>query len=453
MVPLTQLDEPSAIWDRCLQLIRPSVNEQAFHTWFRPIRAKSIDTSGAVLQVPNRFFLDYVDQHYRPLIAAALSQILGSAVPIYYEVLSPDAPIPPTPVLLPSPPRDGIDAETQLSLRFTFDNFVEGSNNQFARAAALAVAQSPGRTAFNPLVIYGGVGLGKTHLLQAIGNHIRSQGNHCRVLYVSSERFTLDFISAIQNNRAAEFSARYRSVDVLLLDDIQFFANKERTQEEFFHTFNALYHRGKQIVLTSDRPPGELKGVEERLISRFNSGLVADIQPPDYETRLAILTKKAEENGIDLDPAIYDFLAAHVTSNIRELEGSLIRLLAYSSLTGQDITLRMAKEVLRDIIRPKQRRLSIELIQSIVAEHYGIPDDLLRARTRKQEIAHARQVAMYIVKKLTNAPLKTIGLHFGGRDHTTVVHAIQTIESALERDDSLRQDLEDIERKIEIATL
>jgi chromosomal replication initiator protein len=444
--------ELTDIWERCLTLIRPSVNEQAFHTWFRPIRPKSIHDATVVLQVPNRFFLDYVDQHYRTILLAALSQVLGRPAQISYEILRPDAA--PTTVSLPTPPPpNGIDAETQLSLRFTFDNFVEGSNNQFARAASLAVAQSPGQTAFNPLVIYGGVGLGKTHLLQAIGNYIRAHGNRHRVLYVSSERFTLDFISAIQNNRSSEFSARYRSVDVLLLDDIQFFANKERTQEEFFHTFNALYHRGKQIVLTSDRPPAELKGVEERLISRFNSGLVADIQPPDYETRLAILTKKAEENGIDLDPAIYDFIAANVTSNIRDLEGCLIRLLAYSSLTGQDITLRMAKEILRDIIRPKQRRLSIELIQSVVAEYYGLPDDLLRARTRKQEVAHARQVAMYMAKKLTNAPLKTIGLHFGGRDHTTVIHAIQTIQSALQDNEGLRCDLQNIERRIEIATL
>ncbi len=445
--------DPQRVWEACLSLIRPSVNPQAFHTWFQPIRPKKLDGTTLVVQVPNRFFHDYLEQHYRTVLRGAISEVLGSDASLLYEVVSAQPESVPPQARPSPPPENGIDAESQLSLRFTFDNFVEGSNNQFARAAALAVAQSPGQTAFNPLVIYGGVGLGKTHLLQAIGNHIRSQGNGHRVLYVSSERFTLDFITAIQNNRATEFSARYRSVDVLLLDDIQFFANKERTQEEFFHTFNTLYHKGKQIVLTSDRPPGDLKGVEERLISRFKSGLVTDIQPPDYETRLAILTKKAEENGIDLDPAIYDFIATHITSNIRELEGSLIRLLAYSSLTGQDITLRMAKEVLRDIVRPRHRRLSIELIQNIVAEHFGLPDDLLRARTRKQEVAHARQVAMYVAKKLTNASLKTIGLHFGGRDHTTVVHAVQTIEAALQNDESLRRDIEDIERKIDIATL
>ncbi len=445
--------DPTSIWNQCLSIIRQSVNPQTFHTWFNPIRPVRLEANRLLVEVPSRFFHEWLDQHYRSLLLSALRDTLGPDATLLYQIQDVEKQPAPAFARPSSPPPNGLDSETQLSLRYTFDNFVEGNNNQFARAAAFAVAQSPGRTSFNPLVIYGGVGLGKTHLLQAIGNHIRASDSPAKVLYVSSERFTLDFITAIQQNRSTEFSARYRSVDVLLLDDIQFFVNKERTQEEFFHTFNSLHQKGKQIVLTSDRPPRDLHGMEERLISRFQSGLVTDIQPPDYETRLAILNRKAEESGAEFDPEILDFIATHITSNIRELEGSLIRLLAYSSLTGRDITLTLAKEVLRDIVKPKQKQISIELIQSIVAEHYGFADDLLRARSRKQEIALARQVAMYLAKRLTNASLKTIGLHFGGRDHTTVLHGVQTIEKALTKDANLRRDLADIQRKIDIATL
>ena len=331
---------------------------------------------------------------------------------------------------------------------------MEGKGNQFARAASLAVAEAPGSTSFNPLVIYGGVGLGKTHLIQAIGNFAREHGSASRIRYVSSEKFTIEFINSIQNNRAAEFSQIYRTVDLLLVDDIQFFMSKERTQEEFFHTFNTLHQKGKQIVLSSDRPPKDLKDLEERLLSRFQWGLIADIQPPDLETRIAILQQKAELDRIEISMDIIEYIATNITSNIRELEGALIKLLAFSSLRGVDITLDLAKIVLKDIVISKQKDISIEEIQRVVCRYFDIPDDLLRSKSRKKEIAHARQVAMYLSKALTHYSLKSIGLHFGGRDHTTVIHAIRTIENLLnEGNVSIRDTVENLKRKIEIASL
>jgi len=314
------------------------------------------------------------------------------------------------------------------------------------------VAKNPAKS-YNPLYIYGGSGLGKTHLIQAIGNLVRKERLARKILYVSSEKFTIDFIESIQRNKTTEFSNLYRYVDVLIVDDIHFFINKERTQEEFFHTFNTIHQKGKQIVLSSDRPPKELRGMEERLISRFQWGLVVDIQPPDLETRIAILQKKAEENGIHLTNEIIELFATNIISNIRELEGALIRLLARSSLDSKDITVDLAKGVLRDLSLGKKRTLSVEEIQRIVSEHYQIPEDMIRAKTRKQEIALARQISMYLAKKYTNHSLKTIGLHFGGRDHTTVIHAIQCIDNFIKTNKKIRDDIKQLERKIEIAVV
>jgi chromosomal replication initiator protein len=295
--------------------------------------------------------------------------------------------------------------------------------------------------------------LGKTHLIQAIGNFSLLEKTARHVLYVDSERFTIDFINSIQNNKTTEFSSIYRNVDLLLVDDIQFFINKERTQEEFFHTFNALYNSGKQIVLSSDRPPKELDGMEERLISRFQWGLVADIQPPDLETRIAILQQKADENGINISREIIDLIATNVTSNIRELEGTLIRLLAFSSLKGKDITFDLAKDVLKDLSLGKNKNILVEEIQNIVSQHFDIADDMLRAKTRKKEIAYIRQLAMFLTKELTKNSLKTIGLHFGGRDHSTVIHAIQCIENQIKDDKKVRDDVELLKRKIEMSSV
>ena len=444
------------IWTACLEQIKQNINPQTFHTWFKPIIPLKFYGDRLTVQVPSGFYYEWIEQHYRDLIDSTLFKLLGKKVNIHYTIdinnnyLSSEKSsleeqkIPPSSYY----ERD----ETRLNSRYTFENFVEGSSNQFAKAASLAVANAPGRTSFNPLLIYGGVGLGKTHLIQAIGNHALSHGLAKKIRYVSSEKFTLDFITAIQNNRATEFSTRYRNVDLLLVDDIQFFVNKERTLEVFFHTFNELHQQGKQIVLSCDRPPNELMGLEERLVSRFNSGLIADIQLPDLETRIAILQKKSEQDGIQLPPEVTIFIATNITSNIRDLEGALIKLLAYASLNSADITLDLAKTVLKDIIKKKNTNVSIELIQQTVADYFGIKDDLLRAKTRRKEIALARQLAMYLVKEITNNSLKTIGLHFGGRDHSTVIHACQIIKYKLDSDKKFKDIVSEIKRKIEILT-
>lgn len=441
------------IWQEILDTIRESVNGKAFATWFKPIKPLKLEDTSLTIQVPSQFFYEWLEQHYNTVINNALSLTLGPEYKLVYSVvMDANSPAVQLPFIKKSAPRsEGV--RDNLSDRFTFESFIEGDSNKFAKAASEAVAKEPGTTSFNPLVVYGGVGLGKTHLIQAIGNAAKASGVTDRVLYVDSERFTMDFINSIQKNKSTEFSGLYRNVDILIIDDIQFFSNKERTQEEFFHTFNTLHQRKKQIVLSSDRPPKELKGIEERLISRFQWGLVVDIQPPDLETRIAILQRRAEENGLDLPGEIYQFIATHITSNIRELEGALIRLLAFSSLNGQDITLDLAKKLLKDVCIKTSRAISIEYIQQMTADYFDFPDDLLRAKSRKKEIALARQIAMYLCKQMTDHSLKTIGLHFGGRDHSTVIHAINTVEELMQVDKKMREIVEAIKNKIEITLL
>jgi len=435
------------VWSQCLSLIKENINEQTFITWFKPTLALRLDNQQLTVQVPNNFAYEWIEGHYADLIRHALSQVLGDSARLQYFASNDTSQPFPQPTMTGLATKGSFDLITNLSVNYTFANFVEGSSNQFAKAAALAVGEAPGKTSFNPLVIYGGVGLGKTHLIQAIGNFSLQHQELRRVIYVSSEKFTIEFINSIQNNRTTEFSSIYRNVDILLVDDIQFFSNKERTQEEFFHTFNTLHQKGKQIVLSCDRPPKEIAGIEERLLSRFQWGLVVDIQPPDLETRIAILQKKAEENHIDLPHDVIQLIAYNVTSNIRELEGCLIRLLAYSSMQSKDINIELAKHILKDQLIIKQRNVSIEDIQKIVCEYFSLPDDLLRAKTRKKEIALARQIAMYIAKKATNCSLKTIGLHFGGRDHTTVIHAIETVKHLMKTDLRCREDVRTILHK------
>ena len=448
------------LWSRCLDDLSTQLPHQSFETWFKPMRPATLQDDQLKIEVPSQFFSDWVEQHYRPMLQQIVAARAGSSIDVVFEV-GPEAAVsgdalpaadegPPS-VLPPYPyTASGADASFNphdmiaLNPRFSFETFVVGNSNQFAYAASKAVAEAPGKTAFNPLVIYGGVGLGKTHLLQAIASYALSHGTAQSVLYVSSEKFMSDFISSIQNNRTAEFGTRYRSVDLLLVDDIQFFTNKERTQEEFFHTFNTLHQRGRQIVLTCDRLPRDLRGLEERLISRFLWGLVTDIQPPDLETRVAILQKKADNDGMMVPDEVLHFIAHNIKSNIRELESCLIKLLAYSSLTGSEITPAMAHEVLHDLIRTPHRSITIESLQETVADHFGISSDLLRARTRKKEIVVPRQIAMYLCKHLTDSSLKTIGLHFGGRDHSTVIHAYQTIQTKLEQSAPPKQDIASI---------
>lgn len=442
----------NATWNDCLSIIRDSINPQSFTTWFKPINPIQLDEQNLTLEVPSQFFYEWLEGHYSTLLKQALLQVLGENSQVTYAVAG-NGHSEPVPITQEKKSNgNGLIKNRSLNERYQFDNFVEGPNNQFARAAASAVAQSPGKTTFNPLVIYGGVGLGKTHLIQAIGNATLIKGLAKHVLYVDSEKFTIEFINSIQTNKTTEFSSIYRNVDVLLVDDIQFFINKERTQEEFFHTFNALYNAGKQIVLSSDRPPKELDGVEARLLSRFQWGLVADIQAPDLETRTAILQQKAEDQAINIPGEVIQFIATNVTSNIRELEGSLIRLLAFSSLNGKDITLELAKDVLKDLSLGKKKKILIEEIQRIVSENFNIADDMLRAKTRKKEIAYVRQIAMYLTKELTNSSLKTIGLHFGGRDHSTVIHAIQTVESLVKSDPRTRDDVMQLRKKIALSS-
>ncbi|MFQ5640940.1 MAG: chromosomal replication initiator protein DnaA [bacterium] len=443
----------TAAWNECLSLIKDSINPQSFTTWFKPINPVRLEENNLVVEVPSQFFYEWLESHYSILMNQVLLQILGDNAKLTYSVTTNGDK---EPTELPSlDKRKSItrpDKKSNLNERYLFDNFVEGPKNQFAKAAALAVSEAPGGTTFNPIVIYGGVGLGKTHLIQAIGNFTISEGTAQQVLYVDSEKFTIEFINAIKYHKTTEFSSTYRNVDVLLVDDIQFFSNKERTQEEFFHTFNALYNAGKQIVLSSDRPPKEIEGIEERLLSRFQWGLVVDIQPPDLETRIAILQQKSDENGIvDMPGEIIEFIATNVTSNIRELEGALIRLLAYASLNGEDISLALAKNVLKDLSLGKNKKILIEEIQTIISEHFHIPADMLRAKTRKKEVAYVRQLAMYLTKELTKNSLKTIGLHFGGRDHTTVIHAIQTIKKQIETDETVKDEVEILKKKLEMS--
>jgi len=450
------------IWGKCLDLIKNRVPQQTFDTWFQPIRAISLNENSIFLQVPNKFFYDWLDSHYKDTILGSLKEISGNGISARYTILlseEDDKNVNQNEIELPgavnqkaelrSAQTGMLERGTRINENYVFNNFVEGKSNQFARAASIAVANSPGQTPFNPLVIYGGTGLGKTHLLQAIGNHALMQGRAEKVVYVSSDTFTLDFIAAIQKNKTTDFARYYRSVDMLLLDDIQFFQNKEQTQEQFFHIFNDLFQHKKQIVLTTDRPPMELKGLQERLLSRFQSSLTVDIQPPDLETRIAILNKKAISDELDLPYEVIEYIAQNVKSNIRELEGLLIRLLAYSSLMSVDIDIVLARKVLRETgLVEKKSILSIEDIQNTVGGVYSVNLDALVGKSRTKEIAEARMVAMYLAREYTNLSLKTIGIYFGGRDHSTVVHACKSIEDRCDKEEEFGMFLNSVKENI-----
>ncbi len=470
-VPQTQAGTAcEEVWERCLALIREQVSTLSYKTWFQPMLAVKLDGDDLTIQVPSQFFYDWVEEHYNTLIKTTIDAVLGPGAKLHYSVSSEErqeelfpvqthAAVSPSPVqYAPFSPHILMRAEhlpqaqSNLNPRYTFDNFIKGDSNQLARAAAMAVANNPGGTSFNPLVIYGGTGLGKTHLMHALANYAVAMGKSRRVVYVSSEKFTVDFVEAIQTDKVNEFSNFYRSMDLLVVDDIQFFAGKEKTQDNFFHTFNTLYQLGKQIVLSSDVPPKELKGLDERLISRFQCGLTADIQPPDLETRIAILQKKSEENSLELPQDVLEFVATNVTNNIRELEGCLISLLARASLENREINIDLARDVLRVVVNEVRSPITIEQIQRTVCEFFDIPEDLLRAKTRKQEIVIARQVAMYLAKDLTNASLKTIGLHFGGRDHSTVIHAYQAVEDRMKTDAQFRLNAQQLKKKLELTS-
>lgn len=441
------------LWARCLETIREETEHQSYQTWFEPTKAVELSNNTLKIEVPNRFFADWLEEHYLALIRKAIRDAAGDGVVPAFQVSrrQPDEYEPvSTRRSTPPPLTTAAAAECQLNPRYTFSTFVVGSSNRFAQAATMAVAEAPANT-YNPLFIYGGVGLGKTHLMQSIGNYIREQRPELSVYYVSSEQFMNELITAIQRGTTLEFRDKYRSKDVLLIDDVQFLAGKESTQEEFFHTFNALYLAHKQIVLTSDRPPKQIATLEERLVSRFESGLVTDIQPPDLETRIAILHEKAELDGISIPNDVIHLIANSVTSNIRELEGSLVRLLAFSSLTGSEITVDLAKEVLSEFLGKPRGPVSVARIQQAVAETYGVPVEKMKARGRASQIALARQVAMYLARELTHLSLAQIGEHFGGRDHTTVLHAQRKISEEVEGGGQIQRDVENLRRMLKAA--
>lgn len=484
------VNPPAAVWGRCLDIIKESITHQAFKTWFEPTTAIRLEGATLTVQVPSRFFYEWIEEHYYALVRKSIVEALGEGAALIYHAAGEDVvetpyeravtlPVRPAehasgapqrrqgPVFSPlatplfqqpvrSPnaqpqPATAPQVQSFLNPRYTFENFITGECNQLAYAAAKAIADNPGGTRFNPLVVYGGVGLGKTHIAQAIGHAILEKRPNCSVVYTSSERFTYEFVNAIQHNRSQEFMNYYRSVDVLIVDDIQFFADKEKTQDNFFHTFNALHQSGKQIILTSDVPPKQLRGVDDRLISRFQWGLTTDVQPPDLETRIAILQKMSSDEGYQLPGDVIDYIARNVTTSVRELEGCLISLLAECSLRNLSLTLELTREVISGIASVPDPVLSVEQIQHAVCEQLAIPHSLLVGKTRKQEIVFARQIAMYLIRELTGVSLKTIGNHFGGRDHTTVMHSISTIEAQKTRDDYTRRTLSALRRDLNVG--
>ncbi len=445
----------TSVWQNILSSISQEIDAHRFETWFRPLVLNNTSKPDTIsLSVPNQFIADFLDQHYKNLILSHAQSFSSDITSIEFTVntltnpffIEPDdiSQNKTTTTVLNNHSELTISSYPQLNKRFTLSSFVVGPNNQFARSAALAVSESPGKTKFNPLLIYGGVGLGKTHLLQSIGNNCLACHPDKKVAYITSEEFYLNFIDAIKNNNTKEFTARFRSSDLLLMDDVQFFAGKESTQEEFFYIFNTLYQNGKQIVLTSDLPPNSLKGLQDRLISRFQWGLAVDIQPPDLEIRVAILKKKAEEDNLNIPQDILYYIAENVSSNIRELEGVVIRLLAFASITKSDITIDLIKNVLKGTTKVEKVRVSIDKIIEKVADYYKVPVNNIREKNRRKEVALCRQIAMYISKEVTNNSLKTIGLNFGGRDHSTVIHAIQQIETLKQSDGYISKDIQEI---------
>ncbi len=454
----TTLDHEK-VWKDCLQYISHRIKKQSYATWLKHTTGLHDGNGGFKIIVPNRFVADWVEEHYSDIIEEAITQACGERVPFTLQVeegnqnqtelLLPrleESHSEPRPIGTASRPQPGM-----LNERYTFENLVVGNFNQFPYAAAVAVAEAPGKTKYNPLYIYGGVGLGKTHLLQAIGNFIIAHEPAKKVIYATSEKFTSDFINSISSNTISDFINMYRTVDVLLIDDAQFFSGKESTQEQFFHTFNALYNVGKQIVLSSDRAPKDIKGMEERLLSRFFWGLVTDIQPPDLETRMAILQRKVEQENIVIPEDVISYIANSVTSNIRELEGSLIRLLAYASLRGEEINHDMARNVLSPTFGSSRRRISVDIIKKRVADNFGTSVEMLSAKKKTQNIALARQVAMYLTRTITRNSLKAIGDAFGGRDHSTVIHSCNLIEKLIRDNPEFEQRVRTLARTITSA--
>jgi chromosomal replication initiator protein len=431
-----------SLWTRLLDSLEGKLPAAALDSWLRHCRLAGLDSDELRVAAPNKFSRDWITTNYLPVLQQAARQVLGGDPRVTVEVDPPgQRPAPPPPE--PLPPAHA----TGLSPRYTFDTFVVGNSNQFAQAACQAVAELPSK-AYNPLFIYGGVGLGKTHLLHAVGHQIARLYPQLRLLYLSCERFTNDLINAIRYDRTAEFRAKYRTIDVLLIDDVQFISGKERTQEEFFHTFNDLYEARKQIIVSSDSAPKEIPEVEERLRSRFEWGLIADIQPPDFETRVAILKKKAELERVRLPDDVAYLIASRIKANIREIEGSLTRMVAFCSMTGREMSVDLAQDVLSELWGEEEKIITIEQIQRKAAEFFGIKLSDMRAKTRTKAVAFPRQVAMYLARQLTHASLTEVGRAFGGKDHTTVLHAVEKIQTMIQNDPKFKKTVDTLTQTI-----
>ena len=470
------------VWDSCLRTIKKNVSQQSFKTWFEPIRPVLLEQQVLTIQVPNKFFYEWLEEHYVQLLKQCVRQELGDRGRLVYRipengvstvpastpsgkvVAKPSAdmdnePVPGSfdveniknPFIIPGIKRIKIDP--QLNPNYTFENYIEGDCNQLARSAGVAVAKKPGGTAFNPLMIFGDVGLGKTHLAQAIGNDIVRRFESKAILYVTMEKFSNQIIQAIKNNAVTEFVNFYQLIDVLIIDDIQFLSGKQKMQEIFFNIFNHLHQQGKQIIMTSDRPPKDLKDIEERLISRFKWGLSADLQAPDLETRMAILEAKISEEGVDVPHNVLEFISYNIKNNIRELEGVMISLLAQSTLIRRDIDMELAKEVIRSFVSTIGKEITVEFIQELVAEHFNVPVDKLHRDTRKRNVVIARQLSMYLAKKMTNKSLKAIGETFGGRDHSTVIYSCKAVQDMMDTDMIFKDTVSELEKKIQLSLL
>jgi chromosomal replication initiator protein len=476
------IKDKESVWGECLKLIKDNINSQSFKTWFDPIKPVKLEEKILTIQVPSHFFYEWLEEHYVGLLKKVLEKTLGPGSKLEYNIVVENgnagsnrmytvnvptkkshyssqnhAGVPlnlnsniHNPFIIPGLRKLNIDS--QLNSNYTFDNFIEGECNRLARSAGYAVANKPGGTAFNPLLIFGGVGLGKTHLAHAIGNRIKEISPNKTVLFVSSERFINQYVESCKNGNNNDFVNFYQLIDVLMVDDVQFFAKKVKTQEIFFQIFNHLHQNGKQLILTSDRAPRDMKDVDDRLLSRFKWGLTADLTTPALETRIAILEHKMYQDGIRFSSEVVEYVAHNIDTNVRELEGALISLIAQSSLNRKEIDLDLAKNMIKNFIKNASREISIEYIQKLVSEFYSLSVELLKSKTRKREIVQARQISMYFSKQLTKSSLKNIGMHFGGRDHSTVIHACQTVNDLMDTDKKFKRDVEEISKRIKINT-
>jgi len=443
------------LWDKCLNIIKEKVSQQNFETWVRPIRIATQQDNLITLSVPNRFFKDWLEENYHTLIKDSLTFLAGTVVELSFEIIQAKQKTPEHAPLPHSKPTSSAAVKhathkinPSLNQHYSFDRFIVGTSNQFAHAASVAVSEKPAKN-YNPLFIYGGVGLGKTHLLNAIGLNTMAIHPHLNVLYVSAEEFMNELVNSIRYDKMPKFRDKFRHIECLLIDDIQFIAGKDRTQEEFFHTFNTLHDSGKQIVVTSDKFPKDIPNLEGRLRSRFEWGLIADIQPPEIETKIAIVEKKAQENNIILPSNVAHYMASRAESNIRELEGYLIRIAAYASLTGREIDMTLVQEVLKKIIDNQKEKITIEAIIKTVTNHFGVKVHELKSEKKNKNLAFARQIAMYLARQLTSASFPDIGVKIGGRDHSTVIYACNKIKKLRETDDAIRTTLQQLSESLQ----